>query len=53
MNQEFVERFGGRLSIFDFKTPGVLLHSKILMVDRRLVILSSVKLNNRSFIHDN
>lgn len=52
MNQAFVERFGGRIAIYDFKEPRLLLHSKILMIDRRLVILSSVNLNNRSFIHD-
>ncbi len=53
VNKAFVERFGNRIAIFDFNAPDLLLHSKILMIDRRLVILSSVNLNNRSFIHDN
>ena len=53
VNKAFVARFGDRIAIFDFKAPDLLLHSKILMIDRRLVILSSVNLNNRSFIHDN
>lgn len=52
MNQAFVERFGGRVTIHDFKEPHLLLHSKMLMIDRRLAIVSSVNLNNRSFIHD-
>lgn len=52
MNQAFVERFGGRVTIHDFKEPRLLLHSKLLMIDRRLTIVSSVNLNNRSFVHD-
>lgn len=52
MNQAFVERFGDRVTIHDFKEPRLLLHSKMLMIDRRLAIVSSVNLNNRSFIHD-
>lgn len=52
MNQAFVERFGGRVTIHDFKEPRLLLHAKMLMIDRRLSVLSSVNLNNRSFIHD-
>jgi len=30
----------------------VVLHSKIMMIDERLVTISSVNLNNRSFLHD-
>lgn len=52
VNQIFVEKHAGRIAIYDYKEPGVLLHSKILMIDGRLVTLSGVNLNHRSFIHD-
>lgn len=52
LNKLFAARNLDRIAIYDFKVPDVLLHAKILMIDERLVTLSSVNLNNRSFIHD-
>ncbi|MBZ9675533.1 phospholipase D-like domain-containing protein [Mesorhizobium sp. ES1-1] len=52
LNKLFVERYGDRIDIREFKAPDVVLHSKILMIDERLVTISSVNLNNRSFLHD-
>lgn len=52
VNGAFVEKNSGRMEISDYKAAEVLLHAKILMIDRRLVSVSSVNLNNRSFIHD-
>lgn len=52
LNKLFVEKYGARINIREFKAPDVVLHSKIMMIDARLVAISSVNLNNRSFFHD-
>ncbi|TIO93247.1 MAG: phosphatidylserine/phosphatidylglycerophosphate/cardiolipin synthase family protein, partial [Mesorhizobium sp.] len=52
LNKLFVEKYGDRINIREFKAPDVVLHSKIMMIDQRLVTISSVNLNNRSFVHD-
>ncbi|MEW6634844.1 MAG: phosphatidylserine/phosphatidylglycerophosphate/cardiolipin synthase family protein [Pseudomonadota bacterium] len=52
LNKLFVERYGDRVNIREFKAPDVVLHSKIMMIDQRLVTVSSVNFNNRSFLHD-
>lgn len=52
LNGEFVNAHADRIAIYDYKDPDFLLHGKLLMVDGRLTVLSSVNLNNRSFIHD-
>ncbi|TIP03389.1 MAG: phosphatidylserine/phosphatidylglycerophosphate/cardiolipin synthase family protein [Mesorhizobium sp.] len=52
LNKLFVEKYGDRINIREFKAPDVVLHSKIMMIDQRLVAISSVNLNNRSFFHD-
>lgn len=52
LNKLFVEKYGDRIDIREFKAPDVVLHSKIMMIDQRLVTISSVNLNNRSFFHD-
>lgn len=52
LNKIFALKNLDRIAIYDFDVPDVLLHAKILMIDERLVTLSSVNLNNRSFIHD-
>lgn len=52
LNGEFVNAHADRIAIYDYKDPKFLLHGKLLMVDDTLTVLSSVNLNNRSFIHD-
>ncbi|TIW89160.1 MAG: phosphatidylserine/phosphatidylglycerophosphate/cardiolipin synthase family protein, partial [Mesorhizobium sp.] len=52
LNKLFVEKYGDRIDIREFKAPDVVLHSKIMLIDERLVAISSVNLNNRSFFHD-
>ncbi len=52
LNQLFAERFAGRIEMHEFRSPDVVLHSKILMIDRRYVSVSSVNFNSRSFIQD-
>lgn len=53
LNRIFVAKHAGRMTIYDYRDSRLLLHSKVLMIDGRFVISSSVNLNNRSFIHDN
>jgi putative cardiolipin synthase len=53
LNRMFVNQYADRISIYDFKSEHTVLHSKILMIDGRLVTVSSVNLNHRSFVHDN
>lgn len=52
LNLLFLERYGKRITFREYRQPEVLLHAKILMIDGRLVVVSSVNLNNRSFVHD-
>lgn len=52
LNLLFLERYGDRITFREYRQPEVLLHAKILMIDQELVLVSSVNLNNRSFIHD-
>ncbi|TIT65815.1 MAG: phosphatidylserine/phosphatidylglycerophosphate/cardiolipin synthase family protein [Mesorhizobium sp.] len=52
LNKLFVEKYGDRIDIREFKAPDVVLHSKIMLIDEKLVAISSVNLNNRSFFHD-
>ncbi|WP_366511104.1 phosphatidylserine/phosphatidylglycerophosphate/cardiolipin synthase family protein [Mesorhizobium sp.] len=52
LNRLFVEKYGDHINIREFKAPDVVLHSKIMMIDERLVTISSINLNNRSFFHD-
>jgi cardiolipin synthase len=53
LNQEFATRYADRITIYDYRDTKLLLHAKILLIDGRLAVISSVNLNNRSFIHDN
>lgn len=52
VNEKFVSENHQRISIRDYRAPNVVLHSKILLIDGKLSIVSSVNLNNRSFLHD-
>jgi putative cardiolipin synthase len=52
LNELFVEKYARRIAIRVLRTPEVVPHAKILMIDGRFVSVSSVNFNNRSFIHD-
>ncbi len=52
MNALFVESYAERLILYEYDRPDVVLHSKILLIDGRLSVVSSVNLNRRSFLHD-
>ncbi len=52
LNERFVKKYADRISLYEFRDESLLLHVKLLMIDGRLVTVSSVNLNHRSFIHD-
>jgi cardiolipin synthase len=52
LNELFVEKYARDIAMYEFRAEGVVLHAKILMIDRRYVSVSSVNFNNRSFIQD-
>jgi phosphatidylserine/phosphatidylglycerophosphate/cardiolipin synthase-like enzyme len=52
MNMLFVERYAGHFTLWEYDPPDVVLHSKILLVDHRLAVVTSTNLNRRSFLHD-
>ena len=52
VNEKFVSDNFDRMAIRDYRAPRVVLHSKIMLIDGSLSIISSVNLNNRSFLHD-
>ena len=52
LNELFVEEYADRIRMYEFQGDQVLLHSKILLIDGRYASVSSVNLNNRSFIQD-
>lgn len=52
VNKAGINRFLNKIKIFEYTEPGVILHSKIILVDGKLSFIGSVNLNKRSFIHD-
>lgn len=55
VNKDGVNQFLDQFEIFEYKEkedPGIILHSKIVLVDDKIAFLGSVNLNKRSFLHD-
>ena len=52
LNELFVEKYADRIALYEYRVPDLLLHAKLMMIDREFVSISSVNLNHRSFIHD-
>lgn len=51
-NKQSVNKFIGKIKMYEYTEPGVILHSKIFLIDDRLSLVGSVNLNKRSFLHD-
>ncbi len=51
-NKGGVNRFLHKIKMYEYTEPGVILHSKILLVDGKVSYIGSVNLNKRSFVHD-
>lgn len=52
VNKAGINRFLNKIKIYEYTEPGVILHSKVILVDGKLSIIGSVNLNKRSFVHD-
>lgn len=52
VNKTTINRLFDRAQIFEYTVPGEILHSKLMIIDRKLSFVSSVNLNHRSFLHD-
>ena len=52
VNKNDVNRFFKRGEVLEFVAPKNILHSKIVLIDKKLSIVGSVNLNQRSFFHD-
>ena len=52
VNKEFVNKYYGRMEIYESRAEAKILHSKIFVVDGRLSMIGGVNLNKRSFLHD-
>jgi cardiolipin synthase len=52
VNKSGINQFLNKIKIYEYTEPGVILHSKIILVDGKMSIIGSVNLNKRSFIHD-
>ena len=52
LNRWFGNRFGAWVGYVDYDPYPRLLHSKLIVIDDRLVVIASTNLNMRSFVHD-
>ena len=52
VNKEGINRFLNKIKIYEYTEPGVILHSKIVLIDGKVSFIGSVNLNKRSFVHD-
>jgi phosphatidylserine/phosphatidylglycerophosphate/cardiolipin synthase-like enzyme len=52
VNKAGINRFLNKIKIYEYTEPGVILHSKIILVDGKVSFIGSVNLNKRSFVHD-
>ncbi|MEX0346004.1 MAG: phosphatidylserine/phosphatidylglycerophosphate/cardiolipin synthase family protein [Rhizobiaceae bacterium] len=52
LNELFVEKFADRIEMYEYLEEDVVLHSKLLMIDEKMSVVSSANFNHRSFIHD-
>ncbi len=52
INKKAVNKFLGKIKVFEFTTAGKILHRKLFVVDDNIAIVGSVNLNQRSFYHD-
>ncbi len=52
VNKAGINRFLNKIKIYEYTEPGVILHSKLILIDGKMTFVGSVNLNKRSFIHD-
>ncbi|MGY6411636.1 MAG: phospholipase D-like domain-containing protein [Alkalilacustris sp.] len=52
LKQDFLRRFGDRVALYEVSDEVRMLHSKFLIFDGRLSLVTSANLNARSLLHD-
>lgn len=52
VNKQGINRHLKNVEIYEWTQPKSIMHSKILVIDKKLSFISSVNMNRRSFIHD-
>ncbi len=52
VNKDGVNQYYKEIKVYEYTEPGVILHSKLIMIDDEVTFISSVNLNKRSFYHD-
>lgn len=52
LHREFARDWADRIELHDFHEGNMVLHAKIFVFDRRLALITSTNLNQRSFFHD-
>lgn len=52
LNHAFLNQQAGHFERWNYEPEGHLMHSKLLVIDQHLSVVSSTNLNRRSFLHD-
>lgn len=52
VNKTATNKFLGKVSMYSYSEKKTVLHSKLVIIDDRVVLMGSVNLNQRSFFHD-
>ena len=52
MNHGFVKRWAGEFEVYDYVPGRRMMHTKLILVDGRLSVVTSSNMNRRSFLHD-
>ncbi len=52
MNHGFVKRWAGEFEVYDYVPGRRMMHTKLILIDGRLSVVTSSNMNRRSFLHD-
>lgn len=52
VNKAAINKLKDMISIYEWTEPGVILHSKLIVIDNDLSFIGGINMNKRSFIHD-
>lgn len=52
VNKAAINKLKDKITIYEWIEPGVILHSKLVLVDDEVTFIGGINLNKRSFFHD-
>lgn len=52
VNKKAVNKYIDNITVFEYTAPSDILHSKLVVVDKKLTLVGSINFNQRSFYHD-